>query len=184
MTKSPLLNKLNVLAATLLLMSLGVTLLSIPAYACSCVRLPAPSQALANATVVFSGQVTNIEQVKGRLNVTFRINQQWKGEPVQSLVIQTFATTAMCGYPFEAQETYLVYANYRQGRLQTNQCSRTRLLSQAGEDLLVLSKGREHVTFASPPNLTPSPNFRTRGTGSLTLLSLILGERLGVKVKE
>lgn len=108
-----------------------------PAYACSCVRPPAPSQALANATVVFSGQVTNIEQVKGRLNVTFRINQQWKGEPAQSLVIQTSVTTAMCGYPFEAQETYLVYANYRQGRLQTNQCSRTRLLSQAGEDLSV-----------------------------------------------
>lgn len=113
-----------------------------PAYACSCVRPPAPNQALANAAVVFSGRVTNIERVKGRLNVTFRVDKHWKGTPGQSLTVQTSATTATCGYPFKVGQTYLVYADRRQGGLQTNQCSRTTLLSQAAEDLSVLGKGK------------------------------------------
>lgn len=129
------------LPAILLLLSLGVIMLPTrPAYACSCRRPPPPNQALADATVVFSGQVTSIERVKGRLNVTFRVDKQWKGEPAQSLIVQTAATTAMCGYPFKVGQIYLVYVNHRQGRLQTNQCSRTSLLSQAAEDLSVLNR--------------------------------------------
>jgi hypothetical protein len=136
-------NKSKFLPAILLLLSLSVIVPPIrPAYACSCARPSAPNQALADATVVFSGQVTNIEQVKGRLNVTFRVDEQWKGNSAQSLVIQTTATTAMCGYAFEVGQTYLVYAHHRQGRLQTNQCSRTTILSQAAEDLSVLSKDK------------------------------------------
>ncbi|WP_446388016.1 hypothetical protein [Coleofasciculus sp. B1-GNL1-01] len=113
-----------------LLFCTGVAILPIrPTYACSCVRPPDSEQALADATVVFSGQVTNIQRVNGRLSVTFGVDEQWKGKPAQRLVIQTAATTAMCGYPFEVGQTYLVYANHRRGRLQTNQCSRTTLVS-------------------------------------------------------
>jgi hypothetical protein len=141
MLTPPQRKKLIFFPAILLLLGLSVLMPPTrPAYACSCVRQSVPNQALADATVVFSGQVTNIGQVKGRLNITFRVDEQWKGDSAQSLVIQTAATTAMCGYPFEVGQTYLVYANRRQGRLQTNQCSRTTLLSQAAEDLSVLSK--------------------------------------------
>lgn len=134
-------NQPKFLPAFLLLLCLGVIMSPTrPAYACSCVRPPAPNQALADATVVFSGQVTNIERVKGRLNVTFHVDKHWKGEPAQSLIVQTFATTAMCGYPFKVGQIYLVYAKHRQGKLQTNQCSRTNLLSRAAEDLSVFDR--------------------------------------------
>lgn len=141
MTKPLKRNPSKFLPAILLPLCLGVIMLPTrPAYACSCRRPPVPNQALADATVVFSGQVKSIERVKSRLNVTFRVDKQWKGEPVQSLIVQTATTTAMCGYPFKVGQLYLVYANYRQGRLQTHQCSRTNLLSQAAEDLSVLNK--------------------------------------------
>lgn len=140
MTKPLRRNPLKPLSS-LLLLCLGITVSSArPAYACSCMRPSAPNQALAEATAVFSGQVTNIEQVRLKLNVTFRVDEWWKGEPVQNIVVQTAATTAACGYPFEVGQTYLVYASHRQGRLQTNYCSRTALLSQAADDLSILSK--------------------------------------------
>lgn len=46
-----------------------------------------------------------------------------------------------CGYDFQAGETYLVYANYDEGSansLSTDTCTRTRRLSEAGEDLAYL----------------------------------------------
>ncbi len=46
-----------------------------------------------------------------------------------------------CGYDFQAGETYLVYANYDEGStnsLSTDSCTRTRRLSEAGEDLAYL----------------------------------------------
>jgi hypothetical protein len=46
-----------------------------------------------------------------------------------------------CGYDFQAGETYLVYGNYDEGSansLSTDACTRTRRLSEAGEDLAYL----------------------------------------------
>jgi hypothetical protein len=46
-----------------------------------------------------------------------------------------------CGYDFQAGETYVVYANYDEGSansLSTDVCTRTRRLSEAGEDLAYL----------------------------------------------
>jgi hypothetical protein len=46
-----------------------------------------------------------------------------------------------CGYDFQAGETYLVYGNYDEGSsnsLSTDICTRTRRLSEAGEDLAYL----------------------------------------------
>ena len=46
-----------------------------------------------------------------------------------------------CGYDFQAGETYLVYANNDEGStnsLSTDVCTRTRRLSEAGEDLAYL----------------------------------------------
>jgi len=107
--KPPKRSKSKFFSAFLLLLSLSVIVPPTrPAYACSCARSSAPNQALADATVVFSGQVTNIERVKGRLNVTliywrqgkhfrsfnhsqdYRLNQPEVLEPV--LPIQQIAT--------------------------------------------------------------------------------------------
>ena len=105
------------------------------AQACSCAPLPSPTEALAEAIAVFSGQVTDIQPSQGRLDITFTVDQQWKGEGEETIVVQTPTSTAMCGYGFEVGESYLVYAREHRGRLQTNQCSRTALLSQATDDV-------------------------------------------------
>ena len=52
-----------------------------------------------------------------------------------------------CGYDFQAGETYLVYANYDEGStnsLSTDVCTRTRRLSDAGEDLAYLFFYKDH----------------------------------------
>lgn len=111
-----------------------------PAYSCSCAPSPDPLQALDEATAVFSGRVADISQHRGRLTVTFDVDQQWKGETAQRLVVTTSASTAMCGFAFELNEAYLVYARDSQGSLQTGQCSRTARLDGASTDLSQLEE--------------------------------------------
>lgn len=110
------------------------------ATACSCAPPPPPNQALEEATAVFAGEVTNLETNQGQLDITLAIQQVWKGDLGPTVAVQTPSTTAMCGYSFELGRVYLVYASDRNGRLQTNQCSRTTRLSQATDDLCELSE--------------------------------------------
>ena len=142
MTKLLQRQHLKPLSLTILLFGLSITIPSTrPAYACSCLQPPAPNQALADARAVFSGKVTNIQQDRYTLNVTFEVDQQWKGDEAETIVIQTATSSATCGYPFEVNQTYLVYANQPQGsKLRTDHCSRTTLLNQATDDLSELGK--------------------------------------------
>jgi hypothetical protein len=51
-----------------------------------------------------------------------------------------------CGYPFKVGQSYLVYAYEKSNKLHASLCSRTRLLSEASEDLLYLqnlTRGKE-----------------------------------------
>jgi hypothetical protein len=55
--------------------------------------------------------------------------------------IEVWTPFGDCGYDFQAGETYLVYGNYDEGSansLSTDVCTRTRRLSEAGEDLAYL----------------------------------------------
>lgn len=56
-------------------------------------------------------------------------------------VLEVWTPFGDCGYDFQAGETYLVYANNDEGStnsLSTDICTRTRRLSEAGEDLAYL----------------------------------------------
>ncbi len=119
-----------------------IVLANQPAYSCSCAPPFPPEQALMEASVVFAGEVTGIETSEGRLNVTFAIDEIWKGDLENTVVVQTPISMAACGYMFDVGQSYLVYGQERGGSLRTNQCSRTRLLSQANDDLLELHKIR------------------------------------------
>lgn len=132
----------RLLLVSLLAVGFSIAIAPPPAYSCSCAPSPDPLQALAEATAVFSGRVTDISQHRGRLTVTFDVDQQWKGETVPSVVITTSASTAMCGFTFELNETYLVYASESQSRLQTGQCSRTTRLNRASADLSQLGESQ------------------------------------------
>jgi len=116
--------------------------------ACSCVQ-PAPSkESLEQSTAVFAGKVIDIDAPSGIIvdsadpvRVTFEISKIWKGPDYETLVLTTARDGASCGYGFEENEEYIVYAYGEENKLSTGICSRTRLLAKAQEDLQDLGAG-------------------------------------------
>ena len=134
-----------------------------PAYGCSCLRPGPPLTALDQATAVFAGEVSAINQTARGFEVSFSVAEVWKGELPQNLVITTGPHSAACGYSFEVGQDYLVYAHGRDNnRLGAGLCSRTALLSNAADDLVELGDGAlpafdKSTDGATPPEVTPSP---------------------------
>ena len=112
------------------------------AYACSCSSLSLEEDVNRNL-FVFSGQVVKITEEKNDLHVCFAIDQMWKGPEWITLVemeclnVKTNSSSAACGYPFEKEGKYFVFAD-KAGRVSL--CSHTKLLSEASEDLQALEK--------------------------------------------
>jgi hypothetical protein len=109
-------------------------------YACSCAMYGTPEEELEGATAVFSGKVIKIETpgqmvLGGNNNVTFDIIEIWKGDAWGQIIIKTSSADSLCGFGFAEGKEYLVYAFGDISDLQTNICQRTKLLSEADEDL-------------------------------------------------
>jgi hypothetical protein len=116
------------------------------AYACSCLPSPPPDQALADATAVFSGRVTEKEILLNNAGtsfdrVTFAVTRSWKEAAQPTLVVTTSGDSASCGFFFEQGQEYIVYANEQEGQLSTGLCSRTALLADASDDIAALGPG-------------------------------------------
>ena len=128
----------------------AIFLLCVSAYearACTCVSSGPPCQAFWQTDAVFSATVISksIITVDSGIESVPKLQQM----AVKLLVEDTFRgslggndveiVTGMgggdCGYNFEKGKKYLVYANEDRGRLYVGICSRTRLLSEAAEDL-------------------------------------------------
>lgn len=136
------------------------------AHACSC-GMPAGSpervaeQALSGSSAVFSGEVVDIDwpllpvSSAAPETVTFRVSEVWKGPERRTLEVKTAVSDASCGYPFDAGESYLVYAydDGAGGVASASLCSSTKPLSDAGADLEALGPG------AAPPGGPPSVTF-------------------------
>lgn len=125
----------TVLIVLLLPVSLLITTNVKPAHACRCSSLPSPLASFNNATAVFAGTLISVNQVEA----TFRVSQFWKGELSQNLVLRNNLVSS-CDLVFNASsvgQEFLVYAQGDRAYL----CSRTRLLSNAGEDLAELGIG-------------------------------------------
>ena len=84
--------------------------------------------------VVFSGQVIKIKKVKVKLprgydwqnyRVTFKVDRYWKGINSSEVVVFTGAGGGDCGIRFRKGESYIVFANLFEDRLQTGICSYT-----------------------------------------------------------
>jgi hypothetical protein len=110
------------------------------ALACSCVPPPPPVDALAQSDAVFVGTVLKIEDGTDNRSVTFRVTRYWKGIDAFVVTVSTGFNDGDCGYPFQEGKPYLVYA-HGEKELHTNICTRTRLLSDAREDLDELGPG-------------------------------------------
>lgn len=112
-------------------------------HACTCVSPPPPAKAFAQADAVFMGQIVSFNATSTERLYIARISvlKIWKGDRESATEIYTAESTAECGYPFRAGETYVIYA-YKEtsGRHSRNICTRTAPAKQATEDLSYLEK--------------------------------------------
>lgn len=154
------------LCITLIFMAL-LTVRPSVTYACSCVVPDEPLVALEKSTAVFAGKVVKMKEPKGiiissadSVTVTFEVDSSWKGVLGDKVSLTTELSSASCGFEFMDGESYLVYA-YARGKgdsdeLTTGLCSRTVLLSSAGEDLKELGPSTYTGTAEESPESTMS----------------------------
>lgn len=179
--------RLLLLATAFVLVSAGAVL------ACSCMR-STPEEALARSTVVFEGRVVAIAPFReaselvleggcatedcetsfsetthsveaSGFEVRFSVTRQWKGVSTEEVVVRTASDSAACGYAFEAERDYVVYASRDEGgTLFTGLCDRTALVADASEDLAFLGTGDVPVDVADEPaRETPTSEPPARG---------------------
>ena len=130
-------------------------------HACSCIEPPPPLDALAQADAVFSGKVTVIDQNSDDFSIRFQfaVIDVWKGVTTAETQVITATNSAACGVEFQADEQYLVYAYQDDnGELNTNLCTRTRLLEYAEDDIAAL--GQPILSFNMPPDARENPQHR------------------------
>ncbi|MCC7359245.1 MAG: hypothetical protein IT317_07205 [Anaerolineales bacterium] len=154
-----------------LVLALSALLLgSRPASACSCVDPGPPSAVFGYMPVVFRGVVTGVSagspwgpvvawlqsrlglagSPAGALYVRFRVTQSWKGQTTTSA---TVVQSGICGYGFDLQRDYVVYAWPDTYGLTTSMCTRTADVGQASADLAYLRTQPLLTLQASPPAL-------------------------------
>lgn len=146
------------------------------ARACKC-AVPPALEARAAATAVFEGRVSTVEELPAAGNatgdsrqVTLAVVRVWKGlESTETVRVTTRGASASCGSMFEPNVSYLVYAGGSTATLEVSGCSRTRALSDAGEDLALLGAGITPVTVTadSPAAVPPKAAPKTGGCGSV-----------------
>jgi hypothetical protein len=126
------------------------------AHACSCLR-QSPQEAYEQAVSVFEGHVLEISPAPAteasalpQLAVKMAVVRSWKGMEQEQVVLTTASDSAMCGFAFEVDQDYLVYAASGTSGLSVSLCSRTALVGAAGEDLQVLGMGATPVSPRLP----------------------------------
>jgi hypothetical protein len=156
--------------ASLVLTVLGVVfLLPDCAYACTCAIVGSQEErakrAISRSDAVFSGEVVGFEKLEKPPSPTtmteptmfptpfardaiakLRVAEVWKGPKQRTVRLTTvtpFLAGGSCAHHFEEGREYLVYANRRQDSLRVDDCSETKLLSNAGADLALLGNSGE-----------------------------------------
>jgi hypothetical protein len=120
------------------------------AHACSCVERTLAQEA-AQTTAIFTGKVTKLEVVKvidgvSLIEATVEPNRIFKGSVPKTVVFTTSNGCCYCASWFDIAGEYLFYANDVNGKLHTDACTRTKLLSKATEEIRYL----EQAAFNAP----------------------------------
>lgn len=127
-----------------IVITVALLLAATSALACSCAFGGAGvCQAYWETPAVFSGRVVEIEDIGGggsevaflTKKVRFAVIDAYRGVSGETIEVRTGRGGGDCGYSFELNESYLVYAWKNGGNLSTGICSRTKRLSDAAEDL-------------------------------------------------
>jgi hypothetical protein len=148
---------------------IGLMILPATSHACSCAESPSPQLELQQKTAVFSGKVIAVNKPFKLLNwssadpvqVTFKVDQVWKGDVGKKVTVQTAMSGPSCGFNFQKKQEYLVYAHSDLAHLEVSLCSRTQTLQTSGKDIEALG--------------TPlkSPNEKISGNDSISNKSVM-----------
>ena len=117
--------------------------------ACSCISSGPPCQTFGSTAAVFIGTPTDVKPTTVKRGdpgreyefaqrlFTFRVDESFRGVAAGEVQVLTGQGGGDCGYNFQSGERYLVYAGFdpKTNLYQTSICTRTRLASEAGEDL-------------------------------------------------
>lgn len=130
-----------------LFMILGVLASVYEVHACSCAPSGPPCQSFWQADAVFTASVISksvstvgndidLKRKGQQVAVKFLVEDVFRGGlGGNDVEVITGFGGADCGYNFEKGKKYLVYASEQQNKLHASICSRTRLLTEAAEDL-------------------------------------------------
>lgn len=148
----------------------GVWVTAGRALACSCAP-ETTAEGFTRSVAVFEGRVLEVapgtdENGLAPKRVHLSVVQTWKGANQEELWVTTPANDAACGYPFEANTSYLVYASNVAGQseMMVSLCSRTAKMSAASEDLATMGAGVTPVSPHDPrgeeaiPSVAPTPS--------------------------
>ncbi|HSE25729.1 MAG TPA: hypothetical protein VLB68_28950 [Pyrinomonadaceae bacterium] len=122
---------------------------------CECPPAPTVEVAVQNSAAVFAGEVIAedyraVEKEESRvLVIRFKVKRWWKGTGAAEVELYTSVRKDADGntvslaadFRFKKGESYLVYASVKDEKLSTSDCSRTRILVDAAEDLDQLGVG-------------------------------------------
>lgn len=112
-------------------------------FACSCIMPDTPTNELDRSYSVFIWKVNDIKleniatsfwNIKENI-VSFEVDSVLKWEKAKNIEVKTAEYSATCGYTFEKDKEYIVYAYDNEWSLWVSLCSRTSLLENASEDL-------------------------------------------------
>lgn len=171
------------------LASLCALLWAPTAYACKCAGESSPSEARDAAAAVFEGRVTQITPPGPSSHdvvVELSVTRTWKEVGVEKVRVRTHAEGPACGFAFEQDQTYLVYAQKAQAAgdeptLSVSRCSRTRLMTEAEPDLAELGMGVVPVAPYAQGAVTPVDTQRARpAAGGCASCSLGLPKQSGL----
>ena len=145
---------LTIILSAFLVFSIFTSFSFNEAHACSCIAPEDPKKEREKFQVVFSGTVTEMEETNPSeplfsgtdpVLVTFDVERVWKGldEKNPTVTITTPASSVSCGFYFQENLEYVVYAYQHETdrHLQVSLCSRTNTIENAEEDLRELGEG-------------------------------------------
>lgn len=122
------------------------------AQACSCMETSF-ERARSESSAIFEGRVVGMDVEDGTTLVHFRVTQAWRGVEHETIDVRTASNSAACGYAFETNVVYLVYAQAGDDGLRTGLCSRTSAMDgeTAQSDRQALGSGTIPVDVEDVP---------------------------------
>ncbi|MEI4803680.1 cobalamin biosynthesis protein CbiN [Bacillus sp. NPDC077411] len=146
-------------------------------YACDC-KGSTVEGSFGKHDAVFEGKVMEIQEdsEKGQA-ILFEVKANWKGADTSQIIIYT--NLGSCMVPFTKGESYLVFSSKRgtNGQLYTSECSGTKQLQRAENDVSVLNhiaKGQVPTKQVNVEHAMPN-NHRTRSIIMLGLAFFVMG---------